>query len=144
MTHRFKVSLIALGAVALLATAVLYALFHGYFDQGQFEIKRFEWSSSNQVAMVVERIDPNEALGGLDYYVLIGNHLYTPTELRHAYYSEAVVFSALSNDCLRVRWDRPDRLVIKCEGSIVDANHINSQRQRIGDIAISYENIATK
>jgi hypothetical protein len=53
-----------------------YALFHGYFDHGQFEIKQFQWSSTGQVAMLAERSD-HEALGGLEYYVLIGNHLFT-------------------------------------------------------------------
>ena len=99
MTHFFKISLLGVGVVAVLAMALLYALFHGYFDHGQFEIKRFQWSSTNQVAMVAKRSD-REALGGLDYFVLIGNHLFTPVELRHAYYSNAVVFSALSDDSL--------------------------------------------
>jgi hypothetical protein len=61
-----------------------YALFHGYFDHGHFEIKQVQWCSTNQVAMLAERWD-DEALGGLDYYVLVGSHLFTATELRHAY-----------------------------------------------------------
>jgi hypothetical protein len=121
----------------------LYGLFHGYFDRGEFEIKRFQWSSANQVAMVAERSDQN-ALGGLDYFVLTGNHLFTPTELRHAYHSNAVVFSALTDDCLTLRWDGQNRLTIRCNGSTVDKDHINAQRQQMGSVAISYENIALR
>src|SRR6476660_6467460 len=96
MTGFLKVFLLGVGAVAILAMVLLYALFHGYFDDGQFVIKQFQWFSANQVAIVAERSD-NHALGGLDYYVLIENHLLTADELRHAYHSDAVVFSALSN-----------------------------------------------
>jgi len=120
----------------------VYALFHGYFDRGHFEIKQFQWSSTNQVAMLAERWD-NQGLGGLDYYVLIGNHLFTSAELRHAYHSNAVVFAAEST-CLTLRWDGSNRLTITCNGSTVDSGHINAQRQQIGNIAISYENIALK
>jgi hypothetical protein len=142
MTKLTKTSVVAVGAIAILVTAASYALFHGYFDHGQFEMKQFQWSATNQVAMVAER-SHHEALGGLEYYVLIGNHLFTPAELRHAYYSDAVVFNASSN-CLTLHWDGPNRLTIRCNGSVVDRNHINAQRQQIGDIAISYENIAVK
>lgn len=141
MTHFLKISLVGVG-VAVLGMALLYGLFHGYFDHGDFKIKQFQWSSTNQVAILAERSD-HEALGGLEYYVLIGNHLFTPAELRHAYYSDAVVFNA-SSDCLTLRWDGQNRLIIGCDGSTVDKNHINVQRQQIGNIAISYENIALK
>ena len=140
MRHSLKLSLVGMGTVAILAIASLYGLFHGYFDHGQFEVKQFQRSSTNQVAMLVERSD-HEALGGLEYYVLIGNHLFTPAELRRAYYSNAVVFNA-SSDCLTLHWDNPNRLTIKCNGSTIDRDHINTQKQQIGNIAISYENIA--
>lgn len=143
MTRLVKISLVGMGILAILALASLYALFHGYFDHGQFEVRRSLRSSTNQVAMVAERSD-HEALGGLAYYVLIGSHVFSPAELRHAYYSNAVVFSALSDDCLTLRWDSPDKLTIKCDGSIVDRSHVNAQRQQSGNITISYENIALK
>lgn len=130
-----------MGSVAALATVLLYLLFHGYFDPGQFEIKQFQWSSADQVAMLAERSNNNEALGGLEYFVLIGNHLFAPGELRHAYYSDAVVFNAASN-CLKLHWRSPNNLVVKCEGSTVERNDINVQKQKSGKISISYENIA--
>ena len=142
MTHVSKISLIVLAIVAILAMASLYGLFHGYFDHGQFEIKKFQWSSTNQVAMLAERSD-RQALGGLEYFVLIGNHLFTRAELRHAYYSKAVVFNT-SSDCLTVHWDDRNRLIISCIGSTIDRNHINAQRQQMDNIVISYENIALK
>ena len=126
----------------MLVIACLYALFQGYFDHGQFEVKQSQRSSANQVAMIAERSD-HEALGGLEYYVLIGDHLFNPTELRRAYYSKAVVFNAAS-DCLTIRWDGPDRLIIRCNGSTIDKNHINAQKQQIGNVSIAYENIALK
>lgn len=142
MTHFYKISLIAVVAAAVLAAAVLYGLFHGYFDHGQFGIKQFQWSSRNQVAMLAERSD-REALGGLEFYVLIGNHLFTPDELRHAYYSKAVVFNT-SSDCLTLHWDNPNRLTIRCNGPAIERDKINDQKQQIGNITITYENIAFK
>jgi len=142
MKRLFQISLVGVGAVAILAMAFLYALFHGYFDHGQFEIKQSRRSPTNQVAMIAQRSD-HEALGGLDCYVVIGDHLFNPGELRHAYYSEAVIFSG-SCGCLTIRWDGPNRLVIGCNGSTLDRNDINAQRQQIGDISIAYENIAVK
>ena len=64
MRHFLKLSLVGMGTVAILAIVSLYGLFHGYFDHGQFEVKQFQRSSTNQVAMLVERSD-HEALGGL-------------------------------------------------------------------------------
>jgi hypothetical protein len=142
MKRSFKISLFGMGIVAILVIAGLYALFHGYFDHGQFEIKQSQRSSANQVAMIAERSD-HEALGGLEYYVLIGDHLFNPAELRHAYYSDAVIFSALS-DCMTIRWDGPDRLIIRCDRSTIDMRHIDAQKQRIGNTSIVYENIYVK
>jgi len=142
MTVLCKTSLIGVVLVAILAIVVVYGLFHGYFDHGQFEIKQVQRSSKNQLAMLVERSD-NDALGGLVYYVLIGNHLFTPAELRRAYYSNAVVFDA-SRNCLMLHWDGPDRLTIRCNGSTLDSDHINAQRKQLGEVTISYENIALK
>src|ERR1700756_787416 len=69
-----------------------YALFHGYFDHGLFEIKQVEWSSSTprRVAVVAERSD-HEALGGLEFFVLINDHVPSPTELRFANHSDHVI-----------------------------------------------------
>jgi hypothetical protein len=142
MTHISKLSAVGVGILVILGAGCLYALFHGYFDHGQFEIKQSQWSSANRVAMLAERSD-HEALGGLEYYVLIGDHLFTPTELRRAYYSNTVVFNA-GSDCLTLRWDSPDRLIIRCNGSTIDNNHINAQKQKIGNVSIAYENIALK
>jgi hypothetical protein len=51
---------IGLGVIfllGLLLTIGVCALFHGYFDHGQFEIKQFQWSPTNQVAMLAERFE---------------------------------------------------------------------------------------
>ncbi len=127
------------GAVALVATGLIFALFHGYFDHGEFEIKQVQRSPTNQVAMLAERSD-REALGGLDYYVLVGNHVFTPTELRFAYYSDAVAFSA-GDDCLTIRWIDARHLEVMCRDRSLDSGHINSRKRQVGDVAITYVNI---
>lgn len=142
MTTALRVTGVAACVIVLSLTGIIYAWSHGYFDRGHFEIMQSQWSSTHQVAMLVERWD-NQSLGGLDDFVLIGNHVFSPVELRHAYHSNAVVFAAESN-CLALQWDGPNRLIISCKGSIVDGGHINAQKQRAGGIAISYQNIATK
>jgi hypothetical protein len=132
------VACIAATSLALLG----YGLFHGYFDHGQFDIKQAEWSSSNQVAMVVLRTD-REALGGLTNFVVIGNHPFSRAELAHAYHSDAVIFAA-GTTCLTVHWENPSRLDVGCNGPYVDRDHIDCQKRRSGGITISYENIALK
>jgi hypothetical protein len=142
MTRLVKISLAEAAAVAILATVLVYLLFHGYFDDGVFEIRQSEWSSANQVAMLAKRYD-HHALSGHDYYVLIGNHLFTPTELRHALHSDAVIFDS-DSDVLTIHWDGPNRLIIRCNGPTIEKDFISAQRQRFGNIAISYENIAIR
>jgi hypothetical protein len=137
-----RLILVGVAAAAILATAALYGLFHGYFDHGQFEIVRFQWSSTHQVAMVARRSD-NEALGGLAYYVLIGDHLFTPAELRHAFYSKAVVLD-VGRDCLTLRWDQPNRLTVGCSDSTIARDEIDAERRQVGNVVISFENIAPK
>jgi len=140
MKHRsVRIAVGVAAAAAILATAAVYGLFHGYFDHGQFEIMRFQRSSTHQVAMVARRLD-NRALGGLEYYVLIGDHLFTPAELRHAYYSKAVVLD-VSRDCLTLRWDQPNRLTIGCSDSRITRDEINAQRRQVGNVVVSYQNI---
>ncbi len=128
-------------AITLFAVLV-FALFHGYFDHGLFEVKQSRWSSTNQVAMVAERSD-HEALGGLEYFVLVSDHVFSPTELRHALYGNEVIFDA-ADPCLTLKWKSPTQLEIACEGAPLDAAHINRQTHQSGDITVSYENIATK
>lgn len=126
----------------ILSALAIYGLFHGYFDPGQFELKQVQWSSSKQVAMLAERSD-NEALGGLTYFVLIGNHLFLPAELRRAYHSNARIFAATTN-CINLRWESSNKLVIACHGSTIDSNFIDVQKQQSGNITILYENIPIK
>jgi len=128
--------------VALAATLFVLGcfLFHGYFDPGKFEIKQVRWSSSQHVAMVAERSD-KEALGGLTYFVLIGNHVFSPVELRHAYHSDAPVFAATAT-CLKVHWDGPSKLVVERNGSYLDQQHIDVEKRQSGEAAISYVDIS--
>lgn len=142
MTRTTKILGAVVGTTAIALAVCAYALFHGYFDLGRFEVKEAVWSSSREVAMVAERSD-NDALGGLAYFVIVGDHLYSSAELRHTYHSNAVIFSALS-DGLTVRWQSSAVLIIGCNGAYVDSNDINTQKRRSGNVAISYENIAVR
>lgn len=134
-----RVILRLVAGAALLVAVSIFALFHGYFDHGQFEIKETNWSPSARVAMVAERSD-HEALGGLDYFVLIGDRVFSPTELRSAYYSDDVVFAAADN-CLTVRWIDPHNLEVMCRDRSLDARHINVRKRQAGDVEIKYVNI---
>ena len=136
-TRRLILGLIC--GVALVAAVFTFALFHGYFDHGQFEIKETNWSPSARVAMVAERSD-HEALGGLDYFVLIGDRVFSPTELRSAYYSDDVVFAAADN-CLSVRWIDSRNLEVMCRDRSLDSRHINVRKRHAGDVEIKYVNI---
>jgi hypothetical protein len=113
-----------------------------YFDHGLFEIKQVEWSSSTprRVAVVAERSD-HEAMNSNIYFVLIGNHVFSATELRHAYHSDDVIFAAAA-DCLSVSWSDPHHLVLDCRGGKIDAAHIDARKSIADDVAITYVNIA--
>jgi hypothetical protein len=119
-----------------------YMLFHGYFDHGLFEVKQAEWSPSPQrrVAVVAERSD-HEALGGLEFFVLINDHVPSPTELRFANHSDGVIFSAESN-CLSVSWMDSHHLLISCRDGTIDSAQINVRKERADDVSIAYLNIA--
>ena len=135
-----SVGLICAASAAVVAIGFVFALFHGYFDHGQFEVKETNRSPSGRVAMVAERSD-NDALGGLDYFVLIGDHVFSPTELRFAYYSDKVIFAA-ENECLSVHWINARNLTVTCRGGSLDSALINVPRHRLsGDVAITYVNI---
>jgi hypothetical protein len=64
MSSLLKIWLSILILISVVLAVGWYALFHGYFDHGQFEIKQSQWSSTGQVAMLAERSD-HEALGDL-------------------------------------------------------------------------------
>jgi hypothetical protein len=137
-------AIVAIAAILVGVAAILfvlgYLLFHGYFDRGKFEIKQVKWSSSKQVAMVAERFD-QAALGGLTDFVLIGNHVFSADELRHAYHSDARVFAATAT-CLNLHWEGPSKLVVECNGSYLDQHLIDVEKRQSGAVAISYVNIS--
>ena len=89
--------------------------------------------------MVVERSD-QQALSGYTYFVLIGDHVFSSTELRHEYHSSAVVFAA-ADSCLNLHWQGPATLVIACEGKRLTREHIDIEKNQSGGIAVLYENI---
>jgi hypothetical protein len=140
-----KITRVVIFVVCVLLAGVTvagYALFHGYFDRGQFAVEQTQWSSPTQVAVVAKRSD-QETLDGYTYFVLIEDHLFSPAELKLAYHSDAVVFAAASS-CLTLHWEGPNKLVVACDNSSINPDHIDVQKQHKGGIAILYANIPIK
>lgn len=142
MRNDSKILMIIVGLVLIFGVGLLYGLFHGYFDHGLFEVKQVQWSSAKQAAMVVERSD-QQALSGYTYFVLIGDHVFSPSELRHEYHSSAVVFAA-ADSCLNLHWQGPTTLVIACNGKSVTREHIDVEKNQSGGIVVLYDNISSK
>jgi hypothetical protein len=128
--------------IGVLLVAIACGLFRGHFDRGQFEVKETSTSSLARVAMVAERSD-HEAMSSYVYFVLIGDHVFSPAELRTAYHSDHVIFAAAS-DCLSVHWSDAHNLAVMCREGSIDASHINVQVRQIGDVLVSYVNIPDK
>jgi hypothetical protein len=142
MRNASKILMIIVGLVLIFGVGLLYGLFHGYFDHGQFEVKQVQWSPAKQAAMVVERSD-QQALSGYTYFVLIGDHVFSPSELRHEYHSSAVVFSA-ADSCLNLRWQGPTTLIIGCNDKSLTREHVDVEKHQSGGIAVLYDNIPSQ
>jgi hypothetical protein len=67
----------------------------------------------------------------------------SPSEIRHMYHSDAVVFAA-RDSCLSLRWQGQTTLVITCNGHTMTPRHFDVKKHESGEIAILYENIPTK
>jgi hypothetical protein len=118
---------------------VVFALFHGYFDHGQFDVEQREWSSSKQLAVVARRSD-HEALSGDQFFVLVGDHTFSAHDLRQAYYNNGIVFRASSN-CLIIHWIDVHKLLVTCSDRSIAADQIAVQRDQVGNVEILYEGI---
>lgn len=138
-----KKVVLTLCLVFVFAFVVLaYLMFHGYFDNGHFEIQEVKTSDRGLVAMVARRID-TQGLSGDQYYVVIGTHVFSPAELRRALYSDKVIFRA-DGPCLSVSWSDPDTLNVSCAGGNMVSDHIAVEKHRAGDIKITYSNVPEK
>lgn len=142
MSRMVKIGGLVLAVGLLMGGGLLYALFHGYFDHGLFEVKQVAWSPSapRRVAIVAERSD-HEAMSSYVYFVLIADHVFSATELRRAYYSDDVVFAAAS-PCLNASWNDPHQLTVSCRNGTIDSAHINVRKLTADNVAITYVNIA--
>lgn len=140
MSNAERIAVAALCALGLALMTATFALFHGYFDHGLFEVKQTDRSTSGHVAVLAKRSD-HQALSSDVYFVLIEDHVPSATELLNAYHGPRVIFAAAS-DCLRIRWGDPHTLAVSCHGGSLDAGHIeNVQQHQSGDVTITYANI---
>jgi hypothetical protein len=142
MTKTARITIVTVGAVAMVLTILVCALFRGYFDPGLFAVQELNWSPSKQVAIVVKRSD-HEALNGDTYFVLIASHLLSSAELRHAYHGPDVVFAA-DGRCVSAHWGGAHTLIVSCSDSSIGRDDIDTQQRKSGDITISYVNIPIK
>ena len=117
-----------------------YGLVHGYFDHGKFEVLTVQQSACGRLAMVARRSD-HDALNGDRIFVLLGDHLYSSAELKHALYRKSEIFST-DRACLTLKWPRPDRLEITCTGEFLASEDINWKQHQDGKVTITYFNIA--
>jgi hypothetical protein len=120
----------------------IYALFHGSFDYGDFEVRQTQPFSSRQFAVIARRSD-HQALNGDQYFVVVGDHPFSSADLKYAYYHDRLVFRA-GSDCLTVRWEDAHQLVVACPNRSIEADQIAVQRSQIADMKVSYENIPMK
>jgi hypothetical protein len=140
MNKTMKVVLIVACTAAIALSIVGYGLFHGYFDQGDFRVLSVQRSPSRQFAMVAKRSD-HEALNGDEIFVLLGDHIFAPAELKHALHGPSVIFSA-DRDCLTLKWQDPHNLLISCTRNSISTDEINRQLHYRGDVVFAYANIA--
>jgi hypothetical protein len=134
-----KIIAIVSSAITVAFVLAVYGLWHGYFDRGQYELLSTEWSESRQLAMIAKRSD-HQALNGDEIFVLVSDHLFSPTELRYALHGPTVIFST-DRDCLSVRWTDTRHLVISCQGEPITDGEINRQKHQINEVMVSYSNI---
>ena len=133
-------SLVAVSLVCTLIAILLYNLFHGAYDSGQFQVQQSDWSPSHrQLAMVARRSD-HQALSGDQYFVLLGEHPFSAHDLKSAYYNHGVVFRA-GSDCLSVQWIDTHDLLIRCTSKSIAADEIAVQQDQVEGVTISYEDI---
>lgn len=59
MNRSIRIGFVVVFLLGLLLATGVYAMFHGYFDHGLFEVKQVIWSPSDpqRVAVVAERSD---------------------------------------------------------------------------------------
>lgn len=141
MKNSIKISIVAVCASVIPIGWVVYALFHGSFDNGTFEVEQSRWSPSKQLAVVGRRSD-HEALGGDQYFVAIGDHPFSSADLKHAYYYDGLVFRA-GSACLTIRWMNEHELAVRCADRSIQMDQIAVRRNQVGDVTILYEDIPT-
>jgi hypothetical protein len=131
---------VASGIAVLCVAVVLFFFldFRGNLDRGNFEVLRTVKNSDNKIAIVARRTD-SEAMSSDLYFVFVGDHVYSPKELRLAVHRTHMIFRA-DRDGLDVRWAGPQQLIIECKNCEITKDDIDEQRFRSGNISVQYLN----
>jgi hypothetical protein len=124
-------------ATVVCAIAIWLALaFMGVLDSGKFENAQSQTVSQNHIAMLARRSD-STALSGDRYFVVIGSHLYTSSELKRAFYSSRPVFVA-GREGLDIYSVASNVLTIECKDCGVSKDLVEKQRFSDDSIVIRY------
>jgi hypothetical protein len=107
----------------------------GVFDTAPYSITQSVNLAPGQIAMVGIRSDQT-AMVGYEYFVLISDHVYSPTELRR--YFHRSIFSA-GTGAFTIEKDSPSELVIRCRPNCgITKDIIETQEFSKGNIKIRY------
>jgi hypothetical protein len=138
-TRKIRIATAVLLSLGLLC-AVIYALFHGYFDHGRFEIMGSQRSPLGKLAIVARRSD-HDALDNDQYFVLIADHEFTPRELRHAYYYDDQIAFRSGGTCLYLHWIDTHNLLVACANKSITPGDIAIERSEVDGTQIHYVGI---
>jgi hypothetical protein len=119
-----------------------YLLFRGYIDGGSFQVMSDQRSATGEVAVAAQFAAGHAGVRN-EYFVVLGDHVFSPRELRHAYAAHDEVFSTERN-CLTLAWIDAHHLQITCDDRSIQAEEIVVQRHQSGSTSISYSNISNK
>jgi hypothetical protein len=125
--------------IAVLCLAVglfLFLDFRGCLDRGTFEVIQAAEGPGGRIATIARRYD-HDSLGGNEYWVFVSDHIYSPKELRMAYYHSDKVFSA-DRDGFDVHWIGPNALEIDCNNCEITKDDMNEQRTSSGNVSVRY------
>jgi hypothetical protein len=124
-------------AIALICAIGIWGILAwlGVLDTAPYSVTQSVVLSPDRIAMVGLRSD-EAAMIGYEYFVVIGDHVYSPSELRRSFHSS--VFSTGLGSFTLER-EGPNQLLIRCAANCsITKDIVEIQKFSKGDIAIRY------